>query len=87
MKLDLTKFKMFTSISKDEMVEVDIKNEIVDALYKGVSGMFAHALTHKLYDAEGEVELTKEEVGVLDALMSRSTGVMIDSWKHWKENN
>lgn len=87
MKIDLTKFKIYTSIRKDAMVEVNIKNEIVDALYTSVSGMLAHSLTHKLYESEGEVELTNDELSILDALFSRSTCVMIDSWNYWKENN
>ena len=87
MKIYLTKFKVFTSISRKESVEVNVKDEIVDALYKNVNGMVAHALTHKLYDADGEVELADEEFKILDSLMVHSTVRMIDSWNYYKENN
>lgn len=86
MKLNLTKFKMFTSIRKDAMVEVNIKNEVVDVMYKNVTGMVAHALTHKLYEADGEVELNDNEVAILDALMAKSSVMMIDSWNYFKDN-
>lgn len=86
MKIDLTKFKVFTSIRKDKMVEVNIRNEVVDVMYKNVNGMVAHALTHKLYEADGEVELNNNEVAILDALMAKSSVMMIDSWNYFKDN-
>lgn len=86
MKIDLTKFKVFTSIRKDKMVEVNIKNEVVDVMYKNVNGMVAHALTHKLYEADGEVELDNAEIAILDALMAKSSVMMIDSWNYFKDN-
>lgn len=77
---------MFTSIRKDAMVEVNIKNEVVDVMYKNVNGMVAHALTHKLYEADGEVELNNAEIAILDTLMAKSSVMMIDSWNYFKDN-
>lgn len=84
MKVDFSKFSVFTSFKKEAMVTINIKDELIDTLYKNVSGMAAHALTHKLYDAQGEVELTEAEVVIIDKLMAQSTGVMIDSWQFLK---
>ena len=87
MKVDFTRFSVFTSFKKDEMVIANIKDELIETLYTKASGMAAHALTHKLYDAQGEVELTEAEVAIIDKLMAQSTGAMIDSWNFIKEHN
>lgn len=86
MKVDFTRFSVFTSFKKDEMVIANIKDELIDTLYTKVSGMAAHALTHKLFDTKGEVELTEDEVIIIDGLMQQCSGAMIDSWNFLKEN-
>lgn len=85
-KVDFARFSVFTSFKKDTMVMVNIKDELIDTLYKNVSGMAAHALTHKLYDTEGEVELNDGEIAIIDGLMQQSTGMMLDSWNFLKNN-
>lgn len=86
MKVDFTRFSVFTSFKKNEMVMINIKEELIDTLYTKVSGMAAHALTHKLYDTQGEVELNDAEVAIIDGLMQQSTGMMLDSWNLLKQD-
>ena len=49
MKVDFTKFPLFTGIDKQDMVIADIRKDIADGIYRNVPGLPAHVLAEKIY--------------------------------------
>lgn len=87
MKVDFEKFKVYTSIRKDSTMLVDVKEQTANMLYMNMPGIKPAALAMKIYNAEGPVELTDEEVGIIDVMMSEATGPMRDGWNELKTLN
>lgn len=76
MKIDFTKFKMFTDIAHTNTVEVNVKNDIADVLYKYGTGIAMNALALKIYNSEGEIELTQEEYDQLLSVIEKISSPM-----------
>ena len=49
MKVDFTKFPLFTGIDRQDMVIADIRKDIADGIYRNVPGLPAHVLAEKIY--------------------------------------
>ena len=52
MKVDFTKFPLFTGIDRQDMVIADIRKDIADGIYRNVPGLPAHVLAEKIYRNE-----------------------------------
>ena len=79
-KINFTHFLMFTDIIHTKKRVVNIRFQLADDIYSHGSGIAFHALALKIYNSVGEVELTAEEVQLLQAYVeSMGTPVMIDS--------
>lgn len=79
MKIDFGKFPMFTGIKRDKTVQVNIKESLADLIYTKVSGVKASSLAHRIYETDGELELSANDVEVLQHCTELFTGVMSDS--------
>lgn len=86
MKVDFTKFPLFTGIDRQDMVIADIRKDIADGIYRNVPGLPAHVLAEKIYRNE-LVELADDEIHILDLYTSASVGQLADSWQDYKKNN
>ena len=86
MKVDFTKFPLFTGIDRQDMVIADIRKDIADGIYRNVPGLPAHVLAEKIYRNE-LVELADDEIHILDLYTSASVGQLADSWQAYKKNN
>ena len=73
MKVDFTKFPLFTGIDRQDMVIADIRKDIADGIYRNVPGLPAHVLAEKIYQNE-LVELADDEIHILDLYTSASVG-------------
>ena len=73
MKVDFTKFPLFTGIDRQDMVIADIRKDIADGIYRNVPGLPAHVLAEKIYRNE-LVELADDEIHILDLYTSASVG-------------
>ena len=71
MKVDFTKFPLFTGIDRQDMVIADIRKDIADGIYRNVPGLPAHVLAEKIYRNE-LVELADDEIHILDLYTSVS---------------
>lgn len=78
MKVDFTKFPLFTGIDRQDMVIADIRKDIADGIYRNVPGLPAHVLAEKIYRNE-LVELADDEIHILDLYTSASVGQLADS--------
>lgn len=80
--IDFRHFKVFTDISQKESNEVDIAFQVADLLYKKSNGIVAHELAHRIYEADGPVEFTQEELDALKPFIEEHfTPLFIDSFK------
>lgn len=76
MKIDFTKFKMFTDIAHTNTVEVNVKNDIADVLYKYGTGIAMNALALKIYNSEGEIDITEDEYNQILAIVEKISSPM-----------
>lgn len=72
-KINFHKIKIKRSISDSEGVVRDISETFADIIYNNVNGIAAHALAHKIYEAEGEAEYTPEECRMIIEAAERHT--------------
>ena len=84
MKVNFSKFETFTSIRKDSVLVMDIKESLADTLYQRCAGIKAAALAMKIYNSSDEIELNDDEITIIDNVMIQSTGLMNDSWNRLK---
>lgn len=80
MKVNFKQFPMYVGIRKTERVAVDISESLANLIYMNIPGIAAHVLAEKIYAAEGEIELTDAETGIISGLKEGFTPVFIDSW-------
>lgn len=87
MKANFKKFPVYNSIRKDVVIERDIAFDLSNAIYTNIPGIAAHALAMKIYNAEGEVELTHEEAASIEKWSGMFVGLIADSIKDYFEKN
>lgn len=80
MKIDFRKLKVYTSIRKDEVKEMDASYLIANTIYTNMGGVMAHSLAMRIYE-QGEVELNEKEVEMLVKLADGFAGILADSIK------
>ena len=64
-------------------MEQDIAFPLSNGIYTNIPGIMAHAVAMKIYNAEGEVELTTEETGALIQWVELFSGIIADSIKDY----
>lgn len=81
-KIDFRHFKMFTDIAQEKTVEEDVHATFSDLLYKNLNGIQAHDLALRIYRAEGPVELSEDDLSLLNGFVeSGFTPLFIDSFR------
>ncbi|MDR0798555.1 MAG: hypothetical protein LBN18_02180 [Dysgonamonadaceae bacterium] len=61
-KINFKEFKVFTDISKTQTTVGDARESFANILYTRFSGVRAKNLALKIFNAEGETELSPEDV-------------------------
>ena len=64
-KINFQKLTVRHSLSDNSTTEMDISKSLADLIYTKMSGMTAHTLAHKLFETNGEVELSEEETNII----------------------
>ncbi len=70
-KVNFKQLQVKTSLKGDKVVTVDGAADIANILYSHGSGIAAHALALKIYNADGEVEITDAEAAIIEEVVSR----------------
>lgn len=83
MKINFKKFPIYTSIRKDMVVEQDISFVLANGIYCNIAGVMAHSLSLRIYETDGEVELTEKEVAALKEWAELFVGLISDSIKDY----
>jgi hypothetical protein len=88
MKINFEQLKVFTDIAKTRETVTNVKVQIADALYQNGFGIATHALAFKIYNTNGECELTEEECQILMAFVEQKcTPMIIEAFKNAMSND
>lgn len=86
-KLNFQLFKIPTGIDKCRFHIGDARESVANMLYLNVNGIRAHALAMKIYQSEGEIDYSEEEVRTLiEVANSYATPAFIDGLKNQLDN-
>lgn len=70
-RIDFQHFNVYLSVSHKEARPIDVRETFADMIYNNVNGIKAHALALKIYNGEGSVEYTDEEVSLMGTVAER----------------
>ena len=79
--INFKRFEMFEDISHSSKVEVDVRKELADNIYKTTNGIAALNLALKIYRSEGTISFTQEEFTLLEEFANTGTPRFIDSFQ------
>ena len=77
MKINFEQIKVFTDIAKTNETVANLKVQVADALYQNGFGIASHALAFKIYNSQGDCELTDEEYQILMSFLEQKSSPMI----------
>ena len=72
-KINFRQFSLFTDISRKNTTKTDVSTAIADAIYKQAMGIMAHSLAIRIYESNGEIELSPEEAAFLGRFIRENT--------------
>ena len=67
-KINFSRFGVYTGILRKEKRMGDVREEFADLLYRNVSGIRSHALALKIYSSKGDTEYTVDEVRLIKSV-------------------
>ncbi len=77
-KINFSQF-IFADITGKNKQTIDIREQFADIIYRHTTGIVAHALSHKIHESEGEIELTPaEEQLIINVINEFCTPAIID---------
>lgn len=65
MRINFEQFTLFKDIAHNEKEILNVKNVLANEIYTKGQGIAFHALAFKIYNSEGEIELSDEEFAIL----------------------
>lgn len=78
-KINFKEFKISLGIAAKKWETRDVREEIADFIYTKMSGIRAHTLAHKIYDSEGLMELSDEDLKAVRVIFEQfAIGPYID---------
>lgn len=60
-KINFNTLKAHRHLGDNATTTINVRKLLTDVIYSGPFGMAGHALAHKLYETDGDVELSEEE--------------------------
>lgn len=78
-KINFGKMEIFTDVSREHTVFVDMRKSFANTIYQNGSGLEAHALALKIYNGEGEQEFNGDEIEVIKRVLPICTPFFIDA--------
>ena len=68
MKINLTKVTFKPTIAGPEITQ-DLHKEIAEGIYQNASTLAAHSFALKLYDSDGEIEASEEDIKHIEDIL------------------
>lgn len=88
MKLNFQQFSVPTGVSRKNRQTGDARESFADMIYLNVNGIKAHALAMKIYQSEGAVDYSLEEVKLIREVAEKLCAPnFIDGLKEQLDNN
>ena len=85
-KINFEEIKIYTDIEHKTMVRLDMKKKIANDIYNHGQGIDFHALALKIYNSQGEIELSEEEYKLLmDYARAMGTPAAIDAFESYNK--
>ena len=85
-KINFEDVGIYTDIEHKTMVRLDMKKKIANDLYNHGQGIAFHALALKIYNSQGEIELSGEEYKLLmDYVRQMGTPAAIDALESYNK--
>ena len=79
-KINFKEFKLINDISKSKIVMGDARHSFSNILYTNCNSIAVHALAFKIYNSDGEIEISAiEESIIMQAANGHCTPAFIDS--------
>lgn len=63
--INFKEFSIYTDVSKQNQQVGDARESFANILYLNISGIRAHALAMKIYQSEGNLEYTDDEISLI----------------------
>lgn len=79
MKIDFTDIGIPAGIDKAELIRADVRLDFANVVYKMGTGIEAHALALKIYNAAGPEEFTERECDLIRGFAGKCTPAFIDA--------
>lgn len=83
MKVNFKKFPIYRDIHRNMVQEQDISYILSNAIYTNIPGVMAHSVAMRIYEADGEIELSDEETSSLASWAEMFSGIIADSIKDY----
>lgn len=87
MKANFKRFPVYMSIRKDMVQEQDISFILSNAIYTNIPGVMAHSVAMRIYESDGDMELSEEETMQLEQWAGMFSGIIADSIKDYISKN
>jgi hypothetical protein len=69
-KVNFKALQVKTSLKGDNVVTIDGAADIANIIYTQGTGIVAHNLAHKIFESEGEVELSDKEADIVEHIVN-----------------
>lgn len=69
-KINLKRLEIFADMQKKICTVHDVREQLANLIYANAYGFVGHVLAHKVYESEGEIELTEAEARELGRLVA-----------------
>ena len=79
MKIDFTDISIPTGIDKREQVRTDVRRDFANIVYRLGTGIEAHTLALKIYNATGPEEFTDRECALIREFAKQCNPAFIDA--------
>ena len=79
MKIDFTDISIPTGIDKREQVRTDVRRDFANVIYRLGTGIEAHALALKIYNADGPEDFTDQECVLISRFAGQCSPAFIDA--------
>lgn len=79
MKVNFKSFRLYLNVSRKDYKDIDVREAIADIVYQNSSGIAGLELAHKIYNSEGEIDLSEREVQMLKSLYPVCKPIFIES--------
>lgn len=88
MKIDFAQLEMYTDIKKTNKICMDVRQQLGEMIYEVGSGIKAHSLAMKIYNSDGELEYSEEELQLIKQFVDKyCKPAFIDSINNLLETN